>query len=75
MGAAVDVVLRRLARSGLRRGLAGEHWAWLAIAGAAYVLRRARQRDDLVTAIDLQPGEGYLLSLQGPTDPAVRGVR
>lgn len=63
-----DILLRRLARTGLRRGLAGGHWAWWVIAGAAYVLRRARRREDLTTTIDLRPGDRYLVTLHEPGD-------
>lgn len=47
----------------MRRGLGGEHWAWFVIAGAAYLLRRARRPDERVEQIDLKPGERYLVSL------------
>jgi hypothetical protein len=39
----MDRLLRSLVGRGLRRGLAGEPW-WLALAVAAWLLRRARQR-------------------------------
>ena len=57
----MDALLRRLARSGLRRGLTGEHWAWLVLAGAAYLLRRGRERPAASTTVDLTPGERYLI--------------
>ncbi|MGC8472640.1 MAG: hypothetical protein ACP5PM_10170 [Acidimicrobiales bacterium] len=53
-----------MARSSLHRGLAGEHWAWLVIAAAAFVLRRARRPDKRVERIDLEPGDRYLVTLQ-----------
>jgi hypothetical protein len=64
----VDRLLRRLSRTGLRRAMAGEHWAWVVIAAAAFILRRARSREDRVTSIDLHPGESYLVSLHEPGD-------
>ncbi|MHB1552843.1 MAG: hypothetical protein ACYCSX_07495 [Acidimicrobiales bacterium] len=64
MGRLVDSLLRRVARSGLRRGLAGEHWAWLVIAAAAFLLRRARRPGGRVARIDLEPGDRYLVTLQ-----------
>ncbi|MDA8311375.1 MAG: hypothetical protein M0Z46_12345 [Actinomycetota bacterium] len=71
----MDSVLKRVTRAGLRRGLGGEHWAWLVIAGAAYLLRRARRPDDRVERIDVRPGERYLVTLQlngGRQDPQAR---
>jgi hypothetical protein len=64
----VDRLLRRLSRTGLRRALAGEHWAWFVIAGAAFLLRRSRVRDDKVTTLDLHPGERYLVSVHQAKD-------
>lgn len=66
-GRLTDAFLRRATRTGLRRGLGGEHWAWLVVAGAAYVLRRARRPDERVEQIDLQPGDRYLVTLQPGT--------
>lgn len=63
MGRLVDKFLRWATRTGVRRGFGGEHWAWLVIAGAAYVLRRARRPDERVERIDLRPGERYLVTL------------
>lgn len=63
IGRLLDRLLRRLARSGLRRGLAGEGWAWIALAGAAFLVRRARRPDDATTRIDLTPGDRYLVAL------------
>lgn len=65
----MDALLRRLARTGFRRGLSGEHWAWFVLAGSAFLLRRARRRDDLVTSVELHPGERYLLTLHDPKEP------
>ena len=61
-----------MTRTGVRRGLAGEHWAWFVVAGAAYVLRRSRRPDERVERIDLHPGDRYLVTLQpegGPGRP------
>jgi len=63
----VDRLLRLLSRTGLRRGMAGEHWAWFVLAGAAVVLRRARRPgDDLVLSRRLEPGERYMVTLMAP---------
>jgi hypothetical protein len=63
----VDALLRRLVRTGLRRGMAGEHWTWLALALAAFVLRRARRSGaDPVVSLPVRPGERYLVTLSEP---------
>ena len=53
---------------GLRRGLAGEHWAWLLLAGAAFFLRRTREEEEPATMLELAPGERYLVRLVGSGD-------
>lgn len=75
MGRAIDAVLRRLTRTGFRRALGGDHWAWFVIAAAAFLLRRARRPGDEVARLDLAdlaPGQGYEIRLVGP---AGRGAR
>ena len=63
----MDALLRRLARSSLRRGMAGEHWGWLALALAAWVLRRARRSGpEQVVSLSVHPGERYLLTVSEP---------
>jgi hypothetical protein len=62
----VDRILKKLAKSAARRGIAGEHWAWFVIALAAFVLRRARRADPpLVTSMPLRAGERLLVTLHG----------
>jgi hypothetical protein len=68
----VDYLLRRLVRTGFRRGLAGGHWAWLALALAAFVLRRARRPYDDAVSLPIRRGERYVVSLSDPGAPAVR---
>jgi hypothetical protein len=66
----VDSLLRKLARTAFRRGMGGDHWAWFVIAGAAYLLNRARQPGDDVATLDLadlEPGQGYEVRLVQPT--------
>jgi hypothetical protein len=63
VGRLIDALLRRATRTGMRRGLSGEHWAWFLIAAAAYVLRRARRPDERTERIDLRPGERYVVTL------------
>lgn len=63
----MDWLLRRLSRAGFRHGMAGEHWAWLVLAAAAYLLRRARRDGhDPILSRRLHPGERYLVTLSGP---------
>jgi hypothetical protein len=64
VGRLIDALLRRATRAGMRRGLAGEHWAWFLIAGAAYLIRRARRPDEHTEQIDVLAGERYLVTLQ-----------
>lgn len=66
IGGLVDRLLRRMTRSGLRRGIGGEGWVWLALAGAALVVRRARRTDRPTATIDLRPGDRYVVSLLPP---------
>ncbi|MGH8989194.1 MAG: hypothetical protein ACRDXC_11485 [Acidimicrobiales bacterium] len=64
MGRLVDALLRATVRGGFRRGLAGEQRAWLVIAAAAYVLRRARRPDERTERIRLRSADRYLVTLQ-----------
>lgn len=63
MGRVVDALLRRAKRAGFRRALSGEHWAWFLVAGAAWLLDRARQPDDPSAKIDLRPGDRYVVTV------------
>ncbi len=67
----MDALLRRLSRAGVRRVMAGEHWAWLVIALTAVVLRRARHTyaDEVITIGRdevLYVGEGAALQVTEP---------
>jgi hypothetical protein len=65
----VDLLLRRLLRAGVRRGMAGD-WIWLVFAASAFLLRRAlRPRDALVHSLHIEPGEQILISVRGADDP------
>jgi hypothetical protein len=65
----VDILLRRLLRAAMRRGLAGD-WIWLAVAASAVLFRRAlRPRDQLVHSLRIEPGEQILISVRGADDP------
>jgi MYXO-CTERM domain-containing protein len=72
----VNYLLRRLSQNGLRRTLAGGHWAWAALALAAYALRRARRPVADVRMLRIRPGERFVVGLvsrtstSDATDPA-----
>ncbi len=71
----MDYLLRRLFRTAARRGLGGEHWAWFLIAGAAYLLRRARSKDQrLVTSSRLVPGDRLLITVRDRSDRSVEAA-
>jgi hypothetical protein len=60
----MDAILRRLVRAAFRRGIAG-NWAWLVIAGAVFILRRAlADKGGTVTSLKLLPGEQVLISVR-----------
>lgn len=71
----MDTILRRLARAGFRRGMEGQHWAWFALALAAFVLRRARRVTDDVTTLELRPGETYVVTLADPAAATTSATR
>jgi hypothetical protein len=65
----MDVLLRRLLRAAVRRGLAGD-WTWLAIAACAFALRRSlRERGGVVSSLRISPGEQLLISVRKWDDP------
>ena len=67
MSRVVDLVLRRLSREGLPRFLAGDSFTWVVIALVAYMLRRSRQAGSpVVSSVELQAGERYLVTLTDP---------
>jgi len=62
----VDILLRKLIRSASRRGFAGQR-GWLLVAGAAFVLRRARRADEPVAlSMPLKIGDRLLVTLSDP---------
>lgn len=47
--------------------MAGEHWAWFALALSAYVLRRARRPGPAqVVHLGVRPGERYVVTVSEP---------
>jgi hypothetical protein len=67
----VDILLRRLLRTALRRGLAGD-WAWLAILACVVVLRRSlNDKGGVVSSLRISPGEHVLISVREHDAPAI----
>ncbi len=65
----MDVLLRRILRAAVRRGLAGD-WTWALIAVCAYVLRRSlNERGGVVSSLRISPGEQVLISVRNWDDP------
>jgi hypothetical protein len=50
----------------------GGDWAWLALAGAAFVLRRAlRDGGGPVSSVTVAPGEQVLITVRDPKAPGL----
>ena len=63
----MDYLLRRLVKVATRRGMRGEHWAWFALAAGAFVLRRARRREDpVVYSRRVAVGDRLLVTIRPP---------
>jgi hypothetical protein len=76
VGRGIDSLLRWLTRSGMRRAMSGEHWAWFAVGGAAFFLRRARRRDHGAARIHLRSGDRYVIEVHdGAGRGSGRGLR
>jgi hypothetical protein len=70
----MDLLLRRLVRAAVRRGIAG-NWAWLVIAASTFVLRRALsdKGGGVVSSLKLSPGEQVLISVRDRNAPSATG--
>jgi hypothetical protein len=66
----VDVLLRRLARLGFRRTMAGSHWSWTLLAVSAWVLRRAMAADRTLLKEVVEPGQRLEVRVLDPEDAA-----
>jgi hypothetical protein len=65
----MDVLLRRILRASVRRGLAGD-WTWALIALCAFVLRRSlNERGGVVSSVRISPGERVMISVRNYDDP------
>lgn len=64
----MDLILRRILRAGMQRGLA-DNWTWFLLAAAAYVLRRTLSaRGGTVSTYSVAPGETLLISVRDRND-------
>lgn len=58
----IDSALRWLTGLGVRRGRAGEHWAWFVLALCAWLLRRSRRQDlEVNQVVGLRRGESVIV--------------
>ncbi len=71
MGFAIDEILLKLIRSGIRRAMSGEHWGWFLVAGAAYVLHRSRRREGRPIRIQVHKGEHYVVEAHSRDTPSL----
>jgi hypothetical protein len=68
----VDFVLRRLVKAGMRRGLAGNGMAWVVLASAAFVLRRAlNDSGGPISKLKIAPGEQVLITVRDAKAPVL----
>ena len=62
----MDILLRRLLRAGVRRGIGG-NWYWFFLAGATWFLRRVlNDRSSAVSRVTVAPGEQVLITVRDP---------
>ncbi len=66
----MDLILRRLMRAASNRGFSGGDYAWLALAGSLWWLRRVRRRSSTIESLVLRPGQGLEVSVRWPGDRA-----
>jgi len=58
----VDNLLRYIQLKALGRGFRGYHTAWLVVGAAAWMVNRARRREDVVYRTVLKPGERLVVT-------------
>lgn len=62
-----ELLLFRIIRTGLRRGLNGGHWGWYALAACATLLRYVNRQDvAAVSQLRAKPGERLLVTVHEP---------
>jgi hypothetical protein len=60
----LDALLHRLSGLGLRHGLSGDGWQWLALGASAYLWRRLRrQHDGPLAILRVKEGDRYVIEL------------
>jgi hypothetical protein len=65
----MDALLRRLIRTAMRRGMAGD-WVWLALAAATFVLRRVlSDKGGVISSVEVKPGEQVLITVRDRNTP------
>ena len=70
----MDRILARLVSRAARRGFAGEP-IWLAVAGAAWLVRRSRNREAAVVwKGKVSPGERLVITTTDPRSPEASGT-
>ncbi len=67
----MDALLRFIRVQGFRRGRTGSS-AWFVVGTAAWMIARARRRDDVVYRTELKPGETLVVAA---SPPGKRGPR
>jgi hypothetical protein len=68
----MDFVLRRLVKAAMRRGMTGNGMAWVVLAGAAFVLRRAlNDTGGTVSKLKVAPGEQLLITVRDAGAPVL----
>jgi hypothetical protein len=59
-------LLRYIQLKAFGRAFRGDHTAWLVVGAAAWMLNRAREREDVVYRTLLQPGERLVVRTSAP---------
>lgn len=62
----MDVLFRFIERRAFGRGMRGANTAWFVIGAAAWMIMRARHREDVVYRTVLKPGERLTVSATPP---------
>ncbi len=69
----MNLILRKILRTGIHHGMADQNWTWFVIVGCALVLRRSlRDRGSVISSFKIVPGEQVMISVRdrGAPEPA-----